>query len=52
MGAARANDTEEATRVARQDTMLTPRFYTTDFDELDRVDVSGVRAEWDVLLAE
>jgi magnesium-protoporphyrin IX monomethyl ester (oxidative) cyclase len=50
--APRAVDTEEATRVARQNTMLTPRFYTTDFDELDRVDVTPVRAEWDALLAE
>ncbi len=42
----------EATRIAQQDTILTPRFYTTDFDELDRVDVTPVRAEWDALLAE
>jgi magnesium-protoporphyrin IX monomethyl ester (oxidative) cyclase len=49
---ARAIDTSEATRVAQQDTMLTPRFYTTDFAELDRVDVSSVRGEWDALLAE
>ena len=52
LNAPRTVDTEEATRTARQDTMLTPRFYTTDFDELDRVDVSSVRAEWDVLLAD
>jgi magnesium-protoporphyrin IX monomethyl ester (oxidative) cyclase len=45
-------DTVEATRSAQQDTMLTPRFYTTDFAELDRVDVSSVREEWDVLIAE
>jgi magnesium-protoporphyrin IX monomethyl ester (oxidative) cyclase len=32
--------------------MLNPRFYTTDFDELDRVDVSAVRGEWDVLIEE
>jgi magnesium-protoporphyrin IX monomethyl ester (oxidative) cyclase len=42
----------EATRMAQQDTMLTPRFYTTDFDELDKIDVTPVRAEWDVLIAE
>lgn len=42
----------ETTRQAVQDTMLSPRFYTTDFEELDRTDVSTVRAEWDRLLAE
>lgn len=42
----------ESTRVAAQSTMLAPRFYTTDFEELDRIDVSSVREEWDALLAE
>ena len=50
--APKAVETAEATRTAQQDTMLTPRFYTTDFEQLDRVDVSSVRAEWDVLIAE
>ncbi|MEM7397547.1 MAG: magnesium-protoporphyrin IX monomethyl ester (oxidative) cyclase [Pseudomonadota bacterium] len=39
-------------RMAQADTALSPRFYTTDFDELDRVDVSSVRDEWDPLIAE
>ena len=38
--------------LAQQNTLLAPRFYTTDFDELDRLDVSGVRKEWDALIAE
>ena len=42
----------EATRSAQQDTVLNPRFYTTDFPAMDRIDVSGVRAEWDGLIAE
>jgi magnesium-protoporphyrin IX monomethyl ester (oxidative) cyclase len=42
----------ETTRSAQHDTMLSPRFYTTDFDELDRTDVGLVRAEWDELLSE
>ena len=43
---------EDTTRMAQADTVLSPRFYTTDFEELDRMDVSGVRSEWDVLIAE
>lgn len=45
-----AANSEEATAVAMQDTLLTPRFYTTDFDELDRIDVSSVRKDWDELI--
>ncbi len=44
-----ANATTER---AAQTTLLDPRFYTTDFDEMDRIDVSSVRGEWDALLAE
>ena len=32
--------------------MFSPRFYTTDFDAMDSIDVSRVRAEWDALIAE
>ncbi|MGQ0455702.1 MAG: magnesium-protoporphyrin IX monomethyl ester (oxidative) cyclase [Hyphomicrobium sp.] len=42
----------ETTRMAVEDAMLSPRFYTTDFAELDRIDVSSVRGEWDTLIAE
>jgi magnesium-protoporphyrin IX monomethyl ester (oxidative) cyclase len=38
--------------MAREDTVLSPRFYTTDFDAMDRIDVGRVRAEWDSLIAE
>ncbi len=40
------------TAEANRDTLLSPRFYTTDFDELDRTDVTPVRAEWDAVVAE
>lgn len=42
----------ETTAQAVTETLLSPRFYTTDFDELDRTDVSALRAEWDALLEE
>jgi len=42
----------ESTRQAQKDTILTPRFYTTNFDEIDRIDVTPVRQEWDELIAE
>lgn len=44
--------TEDATRRAEANTLLTPRFYRTDFDAMDRIDVTPVRAEFDALMAE
>ena len=42
----------ETTEMATETTMLAPRFYTTDFDEMDRIDVTPVREEWDALIAQ
>ena len=44
------SDSSSATAVAMQDTLLTPRFYTTDFDALDAIDVTPVRKDWDELI--
>ena len=43
---------DKATQVAMQNTLLTPRFYTTDFAEMDALDVTPVRADWDTLIAQ
>ncbi|MBK1657877.1 magnesium-protoporphyrin IX monomethyl ester (oxidative) cyclase [Paracraurococcus ruber] len=49
---ARKAGLNETTRLATSETVLSPRFYTTDFDAMDRIDVSHIRAEWDALMAE
>jgi magnesium-protoporphyrin IX monomethyl ester (oxidative) cyclase len=42
----------EATQTALQDTVLTPRFYKTDCDAIDKLNIESIRPEWDTLMAE
>ena len=42
----------ESTTQARTETLLTPRFYTTDFDAMDALDFEPIRDEWDALMDE
>ncbi len=49
---AELSDRFDTTAMATETTLLNPRFYTTDFDEMDRIDVSPVRADWDKLIAQ
>lgn len=41
-----------STEKARTETLLTPRFYRTDFDAMDRFDVDNVRDDWEQLMDE
>lgn len=42
----------DSTVQAETESLLTPRFYTTDFDAMDRLDLEPIRAEWDRLMNE
>ncbi|MEL6869818.1 MAG: magnesium-protoporphyrin IX monomethyl ester (oxidative) cyclase [Pseudomonadota bacterium] len=50
--AAHVNEINDSTRVANTETMLTPRFYRTDIDAMNRLNLDPVREEWDQLMAE
>lgn len=42
----------DAAAKARTESLISPRFYTTDFKAMDALDVTPVRAEWDAMMAE
>ena len=42
----------DSTKTAQASTVLSPRFYTTDFDAMEKLDVSSVRDSWDRLMEE
>ena len=44
-------DSDKATSMAMEETLLSPRFYTTDFEEMDAINVESVRADWDKLIS-
>jgi len=50
--ATQTNMINESTQAANTETLLTPRFYTTDFGAMDRLDLEPVRREWDELMEE
>ncbi|BAC91566.1 magnesium-protoporphyrin IX monomethyl ester (oxidative) cyclase [Gloeobacter violaceus] len=41
-----------ASQSERRETLLTPRFYTTDFEALAKLDISAMEADFEALLAE
>jgi magnesium-protoporphyrin IX monomethyl ester (oxidative) cyclase len=42
----------DATRAAETNSLLSPRFYKTDYAALERIDISPVRGEWDQMMEE
>jgi magnesium-protoporphyrin IX monomethyl ester (oxidative) cyclase len=43
---------QDANATAAHSSMLSPRFYTTDFAAIDRINIEALRSEWDVMMKE
>ena len=43
---------EQVQEKALSNTLLSPKFYSTDYAAMDRIDISPVRAEWDAVMRE
>lgn len=46
------NSAEDAARKAVADSMISPRFYTTDYDYMNQINIEPVRVEWDLMMKE
>ena len=46
----RVDAINETTAMAHETTLLNPRFYTTNFKEMDELNVESVRKDWDELI--
>ena len=44
--------TKDALDKARDESIISPRFYSTDYAAMDRIDITPVRAEWDAMMQE
>lgn len=49
---ARIESPDDAMDRAKANTLISPRFYTTDYNALDRLSIEPVRKEWDLMMAE
>lgn len=52
MSTAAIENPDHVMEAARANTLISPRFYTTDYEAMNRLDVSPLRAEWEAMLAE
>ncbi len=49
---AETTPTADSTEKARTESLISPGFYTTDYDAMDRLDFGPIRAQWDELMRE
>lgn len=48
----RPDEISESTRKAMTESLISPRFYTTDADAINRISVEHIRPQWNALMAE